>query len=138
MILTKNRNQIKNPIGGGGVNVFQLVSQATDLLFFGGGNVFWLVSQATGLLSFGGGNVFWLVSQATGLLSFGGGEGVKSEVNIKNVGWVKPNINYICKSYRDSLGSRPLNDCTLESFTYQLDVIARSGSDAAIHMLSLG
>ena len=83
-------------------------------------------------------NVFGSVSRATGLLSFGGGEGVKSEVNIKNVGWVKPNINYICKSYRDSLGFRPLNDCTLESFTYLLEVIARSGSDAAIHMLSLG
>ncbi len=73
MILTKNRNQIKNPIGGG-VNVFGLVSQTTGSLSFGGVNVFGSVSRATGLLFFGGGNVFWLVSQATGLLFFGGGK----------------------------------------------------------------
>ena len=148
MILTKNRNQIKNPIGGGkcipvGKSDYRFIVLRrgkciwvgkSDYRFIvlrwgkciwvgksgyrfivlrrGGVNVFQLVSQATGSLSFGGGNVFWLVSQATGLLSFGGGEGVKSEVNIKNVGWVKPNINYICKSYRDSLGSRPLNEMT--------------------------
>ena len=37
---------------------------------------------------------------------------------VRKVGWMTPNINYICKSCMDSSGLRPLNDSTLESFTY--------------------